>query len=289
MSSQPPMYMHSNGHHHHSGGRKYSEGVALHGNYLGMQKSNTEFKPTSFPKKLNGRKRVFSTIEPHAMFGDKFGTFSANCSNTKDSSNSSNHKYASPPRKGMSGSLAQEANSPYLIKLRKCIKDKEEDNLTLEDLKGHASEIARDQVGSRYIQKVYESHCLHSPSELTDLVEEIRADSLNIMKDVFGNYVIQKILEFGPQDHIQIFFEEIKGNILHMTKHIYGCRVVQKFIGVLDKEDQQIILDELEASAMDCIYDQYGNHVIQKILKEGHLERKIEFIQKHIEDNITPL
>ncbi len=171
MPTGVPMYKHASGHHPQIG-RKYSEGVALHGNRMGMQKSSTEFKPSSFPKKINGRKRVFSSIETSAMFDNKFGRFSGNLSNTKDSSTSSNNKYASPPRKGMGGNQAQDPKSPYLIKLRKCIKDKEEGSLTLEDLKGHASEISRDQIGSRFIQDIYERNCKLSSPELEDLIEE---------------------------------------------------------------------------------------------------------------------
>eukprot|EP00344_Euplotes_crassus_P002262 CAMPEP_0197015916 /NCGR_PEP_ID=MMETSP1380-20130617/76151_1 /TAXON_ID=5936 /ORGANISM="Euplotes crassus, Strain CT5" /LENGTH=406 /DNA_ID=CAMNT_0042442253 /DNA_START=120 /DNA_END=1340 /DNA_ORIENTATION=+ len=288
MPTSMPMYKTASGHPPHAS-RKYSEGVALHGNYLGMQKSNTEFKPSAFPKKNNGRKRVFSSIETNAMFDNKFGKFSGNLSNTKDSSTSSNNKYASPPRKGMPGNQSSDPKSPYLIKLRKCIKDKEEEDLTLEDLKGHASEISRDQVGSRFIQKIYEANCKVSSDSLGDLINEIKEDSLNIMKDVFGNYVIQKILQFGPEEHIQTLFNEIKGHILEMSKHIYGCRVVQRFIEVLNQADQATILSELEGSVMECIYDQYGNHVIQKILKEGHSDTKVDFIQSHIEANIAPL
>ena len=58
--------------------RKHSDGAVLHGHHMGMQKSNTDFKTNTFAKKGNGRKRVFSTIEPHAMFDNKFGRFSGN-------------------------------------------------------------------------------------------------------------------------------------------------------------------------------------------------------------------
>lgn len=104
------------------------------------------------------------------------------------------------------------------------------------------------------------------------------------MKDIFGNYVIQKCLEYGPKAHVQALFDEVKGNILEMTKHIYGCRVVQKFIEVLDLEGQKEILSELENSILECIYDLYGNHVVQKIIEKLPYQ-EIGFIQKHVEEN----
>lgn len=267
---------------------------------MGVQKANTDFKANNFPKKGKGRKRIFSTIEPHAMFDHKYSRFSGNLSNTKDSSTSSNNKFCSPFKKGMSLNQAQEIKSPYLIKLRKCIKDKEEDNLTIKDLKGHVSEIAMDQVGSRFIQKMYETNCKNYNEKLKDMIEEIREDSITVMKDVFGNYVIQKILEFGPEIHIQILFNEIKGNILEMSQHMYGCRVVQKFIEVLKPTEASDILKELEGNVLNCIYDQYGNHVIQKIIStlkhipfkiqtEGATEEKVECFQKILEENSQQL
>lgn len=100
---------------------------------------------------------------------------------------------------------------------------------------------------------------------------------------MFGNYVIQKCLEYGSTDHIQQLFQEIQGNILEMTKHIYGCRVVQKFIEVLSLEGQKEILSELEHSILEWIYDLYGNHVVQKLIEKVPYQ-EIDFIQRHVEE-----
>ena len=42
------------------------------------------------------------------------------------------------------------------------------------------------------------------------------------MKDVFGNFVIQKVIEFGPEEHIVSLFDAVMGKILELAKHIYG-------------------------------------------------------------------
>ena len=123
---------------------------------------------------------------------------------------------------------------------------------------------------------------------LIAVFEEIRSDALSIMKDVFGNYVIQKCLEFGPKEHIYSLFEEIQGSILEMTKHVYGCRVVQKFIEIMDVENQRKILNEIKVSIVECIYDLYGNHVVQKIIEKVPYE-EISFIQDYVEDKLKDL
>ena len=49
-----------------------------------------------------------------------------------------------------------EPKSAYLLKLRLCIKEKGEKSIAVQDMKGHVSEISQDQIGSRFIQDVYE-------------------------------------------------------------------------------------------------------------------------------------
>lgn len=158
MYKQPPIYDYTMTHPPSwQSHRKNSEGSALVGSHMMMQKHNSAFKSTGLAKKQNGRKRIFSSSEPYYSFeNQKFRQFSGNLSNTKDSSTSSCNKYNSPNNKHSSGGQSQEAKSSYLIKLRQCIKEKGEDGLRMCDLKDHIAEISQDQIGSRYIQKVYE-------------------------------------------------------------------------------------------------------------------------------------
>lgn len=83
------------------------------------------------------------------------------------------------------------------------------------------------------------------------IFDEIFSDSLVIIKDVFGNFVVQKILEFGPKDHKIRLFEAAKGSILELSKHYYGCRVVQRFIDELDQEQKDEIVQEIKENIVD--------------------------------------
>jgi pumilio RNA-binding family len=108
------------------------------------------------------------------------------------------------------------------------------------------------------------------------------------MKDVFGNFVIQKVLEFGPIEHIQALFEETRGNILDLSKHIYGCRVIQKFIQVLDLDSQKEIITEVESEVMTCIFDLYGNHVVQKLIEKVPYN-ELSVLQTYVATNCREL
>lgn len=137
--------------------RKHSEGSALLGSHMMMQKHNSAYKATNMVKKQNGRKRILSSSEPYYSFeNQKFRQYSGNLSNTKDSSTSSCNKYNSPNNKQSNGGQSQEPKSTYLLKLRQCIKEKGEESIRTLELKDHIAEISQDQIGSRYIQKVYE-------------------------------------------------------------------------------------------------------------------------------------
>lgn len=48
------------------------------------------------------------------------------------------------------------------------------------------------------------------------------------MKDVFGNYVIQKFFEHGNQVQKKIIAAQMKGKVAELSTQMYACRVVQK-------------------------------------------------------------
>lgn len=89
------------------------------------------------------------------------------------------------------------------------------------------------------------------------------------MIDVFGNYVIQKLLETIKNQEIRNkIMEHVKGNVITLTKSQYGCRIIQKALSNLSLDHKMIIANELkETDIKDCINDQNGNHVIQKAIE----------------------
>lgn len=48
------------------------------------------------------------------------------------------------------------------------------------------------------------------------------------MRDVFGNYVIQKFFEYGDQVQKRILASKMKGQVFTLSNEMYACRVVQK-------------------------------------------------------------
>ena len=64
------------------------------------------------------------------------------------------------------------------------------------------------------------------------MFKELQSESLQLMQDVFGNYVIQKFFEHGDQNQKRILASRMKGQVLNLSLQMYGCRVVQKVSGL---------------------------------------------------------
>lgn len=86
-------------------------------------------------------------------------------------------------------------------------------------------EFSGDQHGSRFIQQKLETA---NSDEKEQIFRELRPNSLQLMADVFGNYVIQKFFEHGTQQQKTILADQMKSHILNLSLQMYGCRVVQK-------------------------------------------------------------
>lgn len=92
-------------------------------------------------------------------------------------------------------------------------------------------EYCKDHSGSRMIQKRYETG---TEDERNQIFDKIFPQILSLSKDVFGNYVIQKILDNNTQDQEKNnkIMKSLEGSIQELTLHMYGCRVIQKAIEV---------------------------------------------------------
>ena len=86
-------------------------------------------------------------------------------------------------------------------------------------------EFIGDQNGSRFIQGKLETA---NSDEKAQLFAEIFPNCLQLMMDVFGNYVVQKFFENGTQTQKKQLADKMKGQIPELSVNSYGCRVVQK-------------------------------------------------------------
>ncbi|KAJ5600288.1 Armadillo-like helical [Penicillium hetheringtonii] len=149
---------------------------------------------------------------------------------------------------------AQVVRSPLLEEFR--ANSKGNKRYELKDIYNHVVEFSGDQHGSRFIQQKLETA---NSDEKEQVFREIQPNCLQLMTDVFGNYVVQKLFEHGNQTQKKILANQMRG-------HMYGCRVVQKALEALT-DQQAAMVKELENHVLKCVRDQDGNHVIQKAIE----------------------
>ena len=174
---------------------------------------------------------------------------------------------------------------------------------TMLDIKGHVVEFCQDQNGSRFIQQRLE---VGNANEQQVVMAEVLPAVRQLRNDVFGNYVVQKLLEFGTHQMKTQLRDTLKGEMLPLSLQMYGCRVVQKALETLDEDDLPKLLIEFHHNVLSCIHDQNGNHVIQKCIEVMSTKAKqayachdgeranffgeqIDFILNDVLDNVTPL
>ncbi|KAJ6547613.1 armadillo-type protein [Mycena capillaripes] len=135
----------------------------------------------------------------------------------------------------------------------------------LRDIAGFVVEFSGDQHGSRFIQNELSTA---SSEERQSVFDEIVPDNtLQLMQDVFGNYVIQKLFEHGTQAQKTLLANTMEGHVFYLSSNLYGCRVVQKAIESILPDQQANFVRELEPYILRCVKDSNGNHVIQKVIE----------------------
>jgi len=174
---------------------------------------------------------------------------------------------------------------------------------TIYDIKGHIVEFCQDQNGSRFIQQRLE---LANSQEQQIVVAEVLPAIRQLRNDVFGNYVVQKLLDFGTSKVKSDIRDTLTGEMLSLSLQMYGCRVVQKALETLEEEDLPRLLLEFEHNVLSCIHDQNGNHVVQKCIEVMSTKSKqasaigdtaranffsgqIDFVIKDVLDNVVAL
>lgn len=158
------------------------------------------------------------------------------------------------PGKGVRSVLLEEfrANNPRSQK-----------KFELKDIYGHVLEFSGDQMASRWMQD--KLVCANS-DEKDQVFNEIRDNCIQLSKDVFGNYVIQKFFEHGSQIQKQILADAMMGKLTELSLQMYGCRVVQKALEHVLNSQLEAMVEELRPEVVRLCKDINGNHVVQKVL-----------------------
>lgn len=135
----------------------------------------------------------------------------------------------------------------------------------IRDLVGHVVAFCQDQHGSRFIQQRLE---VAADPDKQIVFDEVLPCAHSLMTDVFGNYVIQKLFEFGTPDQCETLAALLMGQAVPLALQMYGCRVIQKALEYVATPRLVALVGEFEGQqVLRCVHDQNGNHVIQKCIE----------------------
>lgn len=132
-------------------------------------------------------------------------------------------------------------------------------------VKGHVVEFCQDQNGSRFLQSQLDADNTHVEGPL--ILQEILENMSAVKNDVFGNYVLQKILDRGNEEMRSKLWFALKGEVMELSLQMYSCRVVQKAVEKLSDENLFDLIEEFRGNVLQLIEDQNGNHVCQKLIE----------------------
>jgi len=138
-----------------------------------------------------------------------------------DGSGHSGHSF-SRNRPNTVGSAAAGPTNPMLEEFRN--NKSSASTWTVADIRGHVVDFCRDQNGSRFIQQRLE---VAPQSEKDIVMEEVMAASIGgltaLCGDVFGNYVVQKLLEVGDEKMLEdIMKSALIGEMMNLSMQMYG-------------------------------------------------------------------
>ena len=104
------------------------------------------------------------------------------------------------------------------------------DNMSISEITNQLFLIAKKQTGCRYLQK------LISLTENDDIVNKYfypklyPAKLLELCNDLFGNYLVQKMIPYLNKDNLYSFISLIVKHLLKLCLNPHGTRVVQVYL-----------------------------------------------------------
>lgn len=154
-------------------------------------------------------------------------------------------------------------NHPFLREISTSEKvDLEEEISGLYSGKNMCTSYSMDQDGSRFMQKRLERA---TTKEIEWFFAQIKDDLKTLCFDLFGNYVVQKMLELEISIEV---VHALKQYVSVLSMHMYGCRVIQK---IFDVGHGAMIMEFVKDNCRSLLEDQNGNHVLQKAV-ESYLD-----------------
>ncbi|XP_030524202.1 pumilio homolog 12-like isoform X2 [Rhodamnia argentea] len=130
---------------------------------------------------------------------------------------------------------------------------------------GDLVRISCDMHGTRAVQKVIET--LRTPEHISIVVNSLKPCIVTLMKNMNGNHVAQRCLQFLMPAYTQFLFEAAAANCVELATDRHGCCVLQKCLSRSVGEHRKHLISEIVPNSLILSQDQFGNYVVQYIFE----------------------
>lgn len=83
----------------------------------------------------------------------------------------------------------------------------------------------------------------------------------------FGNFLVQRCLEYSNKEQIHQFALAIVGSVCTLSMDPFGCHVVQKILDCVEENLKEALVYELLANVSETVTHRYACHVWQKLFE----------------------
>ncbi|GJX76069.1 pumilio homolog 12-like protein [Tanacetum coccineum] len=139
--------------------------------------------------------------------------------------------------------------------------------LSLKELRGRIYSLAKDQNGCRLLQGKFENP---TNEEIEMVLYEVLDSIRELMRDQFGNYLVQKLITVCNDDHklrILLSLTNVPYEMVLICMSPHGTRAMQKLLENLNDPYQiALAMAALRPGAARLANDPNGHHVIQYCL-----------------------
>uniref|UniRef100_A0A914HU84 PUM-HD domain-containing protein n=1 Tax=Globodera rostochiensis TaxID=31243 RepID=A0A914HU84_GLORO len=158
-------------------------------------------------------------------------------------------------------------------------------------LRGHVLTLSLQIYGCRVVQTALKS--MDKTSQM-EIIEELtpRACVIRCIKDRYGSYVINAIIELIEPQRLQFVVDAIlyspSDSVTSLSTHEYGCRVIQRVLKHCTEQQKRPMLEQLHDNMLTLVTNQYGSFVIQHVVENGLPEDR-ERIVRSLQENVLSL
>eukprot|EP00752_Nemacystus_decipiens_P010475 g9333.t1 len=140
------------------------------------------------------------------------------------------------------------------------------DNLSLDEIEGNVFRMSKDQIGCRLLQLKLDQG---DPMFVAKICGEAKPYLPEMMKDPFGNYLFQKIVDHVDEAARTDLVKQVAGEMVDAGMNLHGTRSVQKVIEVCRGTPSQValVVSALKDATVPLCLDTNGNHVVQRLLQ----------------------